>query len=278
VDEAGRKAFGEQIKSWRERLGLSQHDVDKAIGKTSRGFTAQVETGRLAPLPRDVCSAYDQALKRTDGEVWALSAPLRLQDFDPDLWDWHRSQLDQARGAPLSPDEEQMVEAMRRSTAIRDLLEMVEILQRAVRRYVDCQAALDPQRPRVLVEDSFGINVARALTAFLRGAFELAPLARGEGSEQERAARQDEQLARDLHILLRRVSELPPGQQADLMGLWSTAAEAVWRAWRSELGSSQHTLRHRLLAASELEEEDIDRFLKEDEGRKAARQGPEAKA
>jgi transcriptional regulator with XRE-family HTH domain len=132
ADDSARKAFGSQIKAWREALDRSQADVDERVGK-ARGFTAQIETGRLKPPPKDLCDMYDVALERETGETWALAAPVRIQDADPDLFEWHRAQLEAVRGFALSPSEESLLGAVasleHSETFARDLATVIEVAQ-----------------------------------------------------------------------------------------------------------------------------------------------------
>jgi transcriptional regulator with XRE-family HTH domain len=114
AEVAVREAFGAWLKSRREAAGLSQTEVDRALGKTSRGFTAQVETGKLPPPPRDVCDGYDAALRLPPGETWAAAAPARLRDFDPELYAWHRHLVDDAAGLLDQPAIRDLLDAVRR--------------------------------------------------------------------------------------------------------------------------------------------------------------------
>lgn len=115
-----RTAFGQRLKGWREDRALSQAAVDEAIEKT-RGFTAQIETGRLKPPPREVCDKYDLVLQLPSGSVWRAAAPERLRDFDEALWIWHREQIDAAAGLHITPDEQRLLEVVRQF-AVRDVL------------------------------------------------------------------------------------------------------------------------------------------------------------
>jgi transcriptional regulator with XRE-family HTH domain len=119
VRERVRKAFGDRISAWRALVGLSQAGVDEALGK-KRGYIAQIETGRLKPPEREVCAALDEVLRRAPGEVWSLAAPARLEDFDAEVWAWHRAQVDQARGFNLTPVETALVETLREVQASED--------------------------------------------------------------------------------------------------------------------------------------------------------------
>ncbi len=71
--------FGEQLRAWRKKAGVSQAALERTIGK-NRGWVNAQEKGGTKPPDKATCQEIAQALDLSDRLVWGTARAERLQD------------------------------------------------------------------------------------------------------------------------------------------------------------------------------------------------------
>lgn len=66
------------IRKRRKELGMSQDELAKKVGYTSRSTVARVENGEI-DLPRSKIFAFAEALKTTPGELMGLDGTMEAE-------------------------------------------------------------------------------------------------------------------------------------------------------------------------------------------------------
>jgi transcriptional regulator with XRE-family HTH domain len=82
VDKEQRRAIGRLLKGLREKQGMTQNDMAKAVGQEYFTFVSQVETG-AAKFPSKDIALWARVLG-VKKEVLAKEA---LRHYDPDMFD-----------------------------------------------------------------------------------------------------------------------------------------------------------------------------------------------
>jgi transcriptional regulator with XRE-family HTH domain len=82
VDKEQRRAIGRLLKGLREKQGMTQNDMAKAVGQEYFTFVSQVETG-AAKIPSKDIALWARVLG-VKKEVLAKEA---LRHYDPDMFD-----------------------------------------------------------------------------------------------------------------------------------------------------------------------------------------------
>lgn len=118
--------FRETLGRWVERSGLSNAEIDRAIGK-GRGYVGRVMKGTIPPPDRATCDAIGEVLAERQAiaraaEVWDLAARERLEALDPDLRAW----LDETR--PISSFSRHEQRALESLEKLRDRLHTTDPL------------------------------------------------------------------------------------------------------------------------------------------------------
>ncbi len=211
--------FGDKLKQWRGERGLTQADLDKAIGK-NRGHIAQIETGRLKPPEMPLCARIADVLGLDPVDVWEAAAPERLERFDSDLLDWHRRQVNRARELPLSDEESTFVQELRRlrssdsPESVIALIETVLQLQAAIDTRI-ANAGTRRRESASLAERAISLDAAAALRRLLEDLIDYADEVRKEQRGAFRAA--GDTLAYFASQLLGGLARLPPSRLRALM-------------------------------------------------------------
>lgn len=109
--------FGEQLRAWRKKAGVSQAALERTIGK-NRGWVNAQEKGGTKPPDKETCQQIAQALDLSDRLVWGTARAERLQGFDEDLWIWYECGDQDAPGTSgdeITPTEteETLIELLR---------------------------------------------------------------------------------------------------------------------------------------------------------------------
>jgi transcriptional regulator with XRE-family HTH domain len=109
--------FGEQLRAWRKKAGVSQATLERTIGR-NRGWVNAQEKAVTKPPDKATCQKIAQALDLSDRLVWGTARAERLQGFDEDLWLWYECGDQDAPGATgdeITPTEteETLIEILR---------------------------------------------------------------------------------------------------------------------------------------------------------------------
>jgi transcriptional regulator with XRE-family HTH domain len=81
-------SFRASLKEWRHRQGLSQRDLDTAMGR-KRSFTSNLEAGLTKPPDRATCTRLGEVLEVPGEVVWRAAREERLRAFDEELWEYY---------------------------------------------------------------------------------------------------------------------------------------------------------------------------------------------
>ena len=106
--------FGQKLKAWRERRGLSQESLCEAVGaappRLGQSKLSGIEAGDREPPDREMCRRLEAALTLPRDEIWTAAARARMGEAEWELW---RSKM-LAVGLPdLSATESNIVHWLR---------------------------------------------------------------------------------------------------------------------------------------------------------------------
>ena len=106
--------FGQFLAEARGRASLSQTGIDTQM-EWSKGYTAQLESGRLRPPDKANCDQLDTVLRLPHGTTWTAAKVERLQRLDADLAaEWRHREEQASAGGRLSLDEKRVARALRK--------------------------------------------------------------------------------------------------------------------------------------------------------------------
>ncbi len=105
--------FPGALRAWRARVGVSQAELDRRIGRTT-GTIAQTELGRLQAPDRAGCARIAEALGVPEREVWITAREDRLRRFDAEIYQDIQAEREAAK-APLTllEDERDLIQILR---------------------------------------------------------------------------------------------------------------------------------------------------------------------
>ncbi len=185
-------SFASFLVAARAAASLTQASVDTYM-EWSKGYTAQLENGRLKPPDKASCERLDLLFRQRPGTTWDAAKLDRLERMDADLAaEWRRMVLARAvQGAStVSSEEQRLVVALRQldhlmpaadtgtsvvedaADAVEDLVELCEDA-RTRAQVVACSSHLR----------AFGVMLPANQLAFLQAAGWTARLALGVGDE-----------------------------------------------------------------------------------------------
>jgi transcriptional regulator with XRE-family HTH domain len=107
------RRFPQALRAWRRNAGVSQADLDTALGR-SPGTIAQIEVGRQKPPDKATCAAIAAALLVPAADVWRIARDERLRLADEDAFlDFKAEMAEASTNAPLDVHEADLLRLLR---------------------------------------------------------------------------------------------------------------------------------------------------------------------